>query len=209
MATTKFREIKIRPNVILPAISTDQGERPYAFLDFLGEWIVGARGMRKEENLPHLFEWEETIEEFASKMATKAGVTEPKLPATLMAPDPVADAKVNEKNFADHRKAMVEIQSSYNEDGETYRRAICRASVGENIYVTDAAYRAAKEAAKDALDEACTAGSMAASMHAAYQTKVLRHYHALTQSKAVDEKDVPRGETLSANGAGQAAELSA
>ena len=64
----KFREIIIRPDVKLPPVSTDRPARPYSFVDFLVEWGVGARELRKDEILPHLFELEEAVEELTDRL---------------------------------------------------------------------------------------------------------------------------------------------
>lgn len=59
---TKFREVKIQPDVTLPALSTEIPERSYSYVAFLIEWCLSSAGMRTDENLPHLFALEEAIE---------------------------------------------------------------------------------------------------------------------------------------------------
>ena len=197
----KFREIVIRADVKMPPISTDQPGRDYSFLHFLGEWVVGARGMRRDENLPHLFEWEEAIEGFATRMATKAGVVEPVLPDKLEPPELRAGKENEESNAALSRefaKTVQAAQKQHNDERDAYRKAIAKASVGENMYVSDEAFLAAKAACKDFIDLASAPDPTGRRiLHAAYEAKVLRHYHALTMSKAIEERDVPTSRAIS------------
>jgi hypothetical protein len=151
--TSKYREVVCRADVTLPALSTEQPERPYSFLNFLGEWVVGARGMRKDENLEHLFCWEETIEKFVVDLGAKCGIK----------PLPVGASK---------------------EDADAYLKAVNEASVGQSMLVPEEAFAAGKLAAKEALDGAGQPGG-AISIPKLWEPKVLRHYHALIQSKAI------------------------
>ena len=194
----KFREIVIRPDVTLPALSTDLPERPYTFLSFLQEWVVNAREMRKDENLPHLFLWEETLEAFTKKMAEKAGVTEPPVVGKVEMPEqpPPGATEAQAKEFLEkvmevRKKVEAEVKAR-NTVMEEYNKALSDAAVGECIYVPDTAFLAAKSAAKAALDQASTPNQQGqTAMARLWESKVLRHYHAFSQSKAVDEKDVP------------------
>jgi hypothetical protein len=184
----KLREIIIRPSVTLPALSTVVPERSYSYMNFLAEWVYGSRGMRKEENLGHLFELEEAIEAFARKIASDAGVTEPVPPEMLPAPPPNASAEL----MAKYQQAMLAIQKEHSEAIAAYQEAVQKASVGAAIYVSDAAFLAAKAATKDAIDKASERGPQGQStLHAAYESKILRHFHGFAQSKLVDERDVP------------------
>lgn len=186
---TKYREIIIRPSVTLPALSTVVPERSYSFMNFLAEWVFGARGMRKEENLGHLFEIEEAIEAFAKKVAAGLGVTEPVPPDTLPAP---TGQPHNSELMAKYQQAMLERQKTHSEDIAAYQEAVQKGAVGSAIYVSDAAFLAAKAATKDAIDKASERGPQGQSvLHPAYESKILRHFHGFAQSKAVDEKDVP------------------
>lgn len=197
MAATKYKEVVVRPDVILPAISTEQPEKPYSFLNFLSEWLVGARGMRKDENLPFLFEWEETLETFTKAMAAKAGVVEPPIPAKIEPPVATGDEVISLQAMVTYREALQEQVKTFNEAREAYLKGVNAASVGEIIYVTEAAFKAGKESAKQALDAAGTPNERGQTTIAKmWEPKVLRHYHAFGQSKTIDEKDVPRGAPL-------------
>lgn len=173
----KFREIVIRKPVTMPAVSTDRGEWKFSTLVFLAEWVIQSRGMRRDENLEHRFEWEDRIEEFTARMAKKSGLDEPKVPTSA-------------EDAAPYNKLLVE-----------YRAAVEKAAEGESFYVSDAAFKAGVESAKAAIDAGCEPQNR--TLHPAYEPKVLRCYHALRQSRLVDENDVPRA---SVNGVASSAE---
>ena len=183
MTTDTLREIVVRPDVVLPAITTDQADLPYSFLAFLGEWLVSSPGMRKDENLRHLFEWEDALEKFTT--TTAEGITVPKPPTP---PKQTGNAEAD-------RAAGVAFMASPEADAhreamKDFAAALSRARVGQVFHVSDAAFLAGKAAAKDALDSALTPGP-SQRLSAAWGPKVLRHYHALTMSKAVKPNDVP------------------
>ena len=193
----KFREIIIRPDVKLPPVSTDRPARPYSFVDFLVEWVVGARELRKDENLPHLFELEEAVEALGQRMEKKSGVTMPAPPDALIPPE-LRPGKEHEPDNARlieaFAKTVQAAQKSYNDDVATYVRAVHAASVGEHIYVTDAAFLAAKNACKNAIEAASTPNQQGqTAMPKPYETKILVHYWSFSTSKAVEEHDVPKG----------------
>jgi hypothetical protein len=195
--TRKYREIKIRSDVALPAINTETPGRPYTYLAFLGEWVVGAREMRKDENLEALFEWEEALESFTEHMANKAGVTEPGLPDKVSPPELGTDEKANAEVALAYRKTVMAQAISHNGELDTYQKAVAAASVGEILYVTDDAFTKGKSAAKAALDAASTPDQQGRTgLAKPYEPKILRFYHALSQSKAIEEKDIPRGHEL-------------
>lgn len=153
-----YRAIVIRPDVNLPPLSTEVGPRPYAFLAFLNEWVLQVPGMRKDENLPHLFEWEEAIDAFGKKLDERFPPPEGETPEA-------AEVRVSK---------------------------MAAACVGEKLYVTDAAFLAAKQAAKDALDAALTPDPTGRQrIAAAWGLRVLRHYHAYTLSRALEAADIP------------------
>jgi hypothetical protein len=188
---SKYREIIIRQPVKLPPLSTIMPGRDYSFVLFLMEWIVGARGLRRDEHLPYLFEWEETVESFVRRMDEKASVTEPKAPLSALAmlrPDaPPAEREAAQKK--DEEAVTV-----FTEEIERYQAAIADACKGESIYVSDDAFKAGKEACKQALDKAGEPDMQGRRMLApAWESKILRHYHAFCQSALVEENDVPKG----------------
>jgi hypothetical protein len=185
---SKFREIKVRASVVLPAISTVDPERPYSFLHFLSEWVCQSRGMRRDEYLAHLFEWEEAVDAFVARMAKKAGTKEPAIPQM---PPPV-DASDSEAVKV-HTAECARIGREYEEATKAYRRAVEDAAVGESFFVSDAAFLAARESAKAALEKASEQlPNGARALHHLYEPKVLRHYHAFAQAAAVEEHDVPK-----------------
>jgi hypothetical protein len=195
-----LRAVVVRPDVLLPAVSTDQGERPYSFLAFLGEWLLSSPGMRKDENLEHLFEWEDALERFSAK--TAEGIEVPKPPAApKQSGDPTTDRAVASAYMASPEVA------AYQEENKAFQAVLSKARVGETFYVSDAAFLAGKAAAKDAIDEALSLGP-AQRLPAAFGPKILRHYHALTMSKAVKPNDVPE-EKSKANGAVNAPQAAA
>jgi hypothetical protein len=183
-----FREIVIGPSIILPALTTDIPERPYSFLQFLSEWVISAREMRKDQNLTHLFEWDEAIEALSRRMAAKAGITEPILPSAPAAP--AADA--NPAELQAYTATLQAISFAHNEAVAAYAKALSTAAQGEILYVSDAAFLVARAATKDALDAAMVpAQNGATALHRSYEPRVLRHYFWLIQSRAVDESDIP------------------
>lgn len=203
---SKFREIPIRPHVKLPALSVDIEERDYSMLSFLGEWVLGSEGMRqKDENLAHLFEWEEALEAFTKKMAAKAGIMEPKMPAKPPMPEQpkpgASEADKNGYNMAVGllQEKMREEAKRYNEELEEYTKAVHAAAVDECLYLTDDAFKAGKEAAKAMLKERSTPNQLGQTqLPRPYEQKILRLYHALNQAKAIEEKDVPKKVTAEA-----------
>jgi hypothetical protein len=175
MTNKKFKEVVVREPVILPALSTDAPERTYTFIQFLNEWLLSSKGMRKDENHEYVFEWEDTLESFMASMSKKAGVTSPALPV---------------------RGSLPEVVAKHREDVLAFVEAISKACVGEVFYISEDAFKAGKQAAKEALDAADVPNPMGAtSLPKPWALKVLRHYHALGQSKSVEEKDVPRTDT--------------
>lgn len=192
----KFREIVIRPHVKLPPLSTEIAGREHSFLAFLNEWVLQARGMRKEESLPHLFEWEEAVDTFVKRMAEKAGAKEPKELTPLEVPTgkPQEQWTVEEAaKMADYQRKVLERQTKDAEAWGEYHTAVHGAAVGESLYVSDAAFKAAKESAKAALDEASTPDPMGRTrLPRPYEPKILRHYHAFSQALAIEEHDVPK-----------------
>jgi hypothetical protein len=186
-----YREIAIRKSVKLPALSTNIPEREYTFIAFLIEWVIGARGLRRDEYLPHLFEWEETVETFMRRMDEKAATGEPTAPLSAVAalrPDASqADREAAQKKDEEALKA-------YTKEVDDYQKKIADACAGESIYVTDDAYKAAKEACKQALDKASEPDAMGRrTLAPAYEPKILRHYHAFCQAPLLEENDVPKG----------------
>ncbi len=195
----KFREIVIRPHVKLPPLSTEVAGREHSFLAFLNEWVLHARGMRKDENLEHLFAWEEAVEAFTERMAEKAGVKKPKEQKPLEVPrEPPEtwgkDARARyDADLADYQRQVAHRQKADAEAWDAYHQAVHDAAVGESLYVSDAAYKAAKESAKAALDEASTPDELGRTrLPRSYEPKILRHYHAFSQAAAVEENDVPK-----------------
>lgn len=195
----KFREIVIRPHVKLPPLSTEIAAKDNSFLAFLNEWVLHARGMRKDENLEHLFAWEEAIEAFTARVAEKAGAKKPAELKPLEVPkEPPAawgdKARAEyEKDVADYQRKVTDRQAADADAWERYYTAVHEAAVGESLYVTDAAYKAARESAKAALDEASAPDAMGRTrLPRAYEPKILRHYHAFTLAAAVEENDVPK-----------------
>jgi hypothetical protein len=199
-ATGKLREIIFRETVVLPAISTANPERDYSFGAFLNEFVLQAAGMRSKENLadcahPPIFEWEEAIEEFYA--STKAQMAEdptaprepsvPETPKFLDSPTPAATAKNQE--LMEAFRALVE---AYKEARIPYDRALDAVRVGGIIYVSDAAFQAAKTAAEDAINARITPiGPAQTALDPAWARKVLRHFHPFAQSRAVTEVDIP------------------
>lgn len=197
----KYYEIKVREAIVMPAISTEQGERRYSTLNFLNEWVVGARGMRRDEQtLEDLFEWEETIGAFVADMALRAGVTEPVLPKSEKAPEQPAvpaDAKEAERVSREYSEALQahlreakRKNEAYADEMKAYREAIDREAVGKSLYVTERAFKTGKRCAKESLDEATDPAKRA--VHPSYETKLFRQYHSLALSQAVNKNDIPK-----------------
>jgi len=199
-ADGKMREIIFRETVILPAISTANPERDYSFGAFLHEYVLGAKGMRSKENMadcahPPIFEWEEAIEEFYAETKARLAADpdaprEPALPEQpkfLDSPTPAATAKNQELMDA----FRVEIDA-YKAARAPYDKALDASRVGGTIYVSEAAFQAAKTAAQDAIDERISpVGPAQAALDPSWARKVLRHFHPFAQSRAVTDVDVP------------------
>lgn len=183
--TDTLREVIIRPAVTLPAISTEQPERTFEFLAFLAQFLVTSAGMRKDENLAYLFEWEDAVEKFCAETAKAVEIPEPKPPTS---PKLTGDPATDDPAIATFREAC----AAYVEERKPFDAALLAARVGQKLYISDAAFLAGKAACKDAVEAALVQGPSGASMlPAAWAPKVLRHYHALTMSKAVKANDVP------------------
>jgi hypothetical protein len=196
----KMREIVFRETVILPAISTTTPERDYSFGAFLNEFVLQAAGMRSKENMadcasPPIFEWEEAIEEFYAR--TKAQLAEdpdaprepsvPETPKFLESPTPAATAKNQE--LMDAFRVVVD---AYKEARVPYDKALDASRVGGILYVSDAAFQAAKAAAEEAINARITPiGPAQTALDPAWARRVLRHFHAFAQSRAVTEVDIP------------------
>ena len=185
MPSPKFRQVVIRSPVLLPALSTEIEEREYSFLDFLNEWVLGARGLRKDENLLHLFEWEEKVEAFTAAIAEKIEAKKPVMPAPIKPPR--QDDRDLEAATAAYVKAVSARQEKHDEAMTEYRKAVHEASVGEDIYVTDEAFTAGKAAAKDALDKAAEQRRV----NPSWEPRILRLYHAFSMSRVVEGHDIP------------------
>jgi hypothetical protein len=196
----KLREIVFRETVVLPAISTANPERDYSFGAFLNEFVLGAAGMRSKENLadcanPPIFEWEEAIEEFYAR--TKAQMAEdptaprepsvPETPKFLDSPTPAATAKNQE--LMDAFRVLVD---AYKDARVPYDKALDACRVGGILYVSDAAFQAAKTAAEEAINARITpTGPAQTALDPVWARRVLRHFHPFAQSRAVTEVDVP------------------
>jgi hypothetical protein len=186
--TDTLREIVVRDAVVLPALSTDQPARPYTSETFFAEWVLGAPDLRKDESLPHLFEWEEVIEAFNAEATAGLAVEEPPAPEPPKFSMAEADKATNLR-LAEAYMAAVE---AHREERKPYEEARNQARVGKAFYVSEAAFQAAKAAAKAFLDEKLTAaGTAAAPVNPAWGRKILRHYHAFAQSRAVKPTDIP------------------
>ena len=181
MKEREFREIVIRPDVQLPTVSTEQPERPYAFVAFLVQWVLEASAMRKDENLEFLFEWEDALTTFVEETESSVKIEKPPAPVMPGQPENAAAAQKMAAEF----NAAVE---AYRENCKPYEDALSAARVGKKLFISDEAFLAAKVASKAALDEALTRGPTGHQLlSAAYGPKVLRHYHAFSQSKKVPE----------------------
>lgn len=196
----KMREIVFRETVVLPAISTASPERDYSFGSFLHEYVLGAAGMRSKENLancahPPIFEWEEAIEEFYAR--TKAQLADdaaaprepilPEQPNFLDSPTPAATAK-NQELMDAFRVAI----DAYKAARAPYDKALDALRVGGILYVSEAAFQAAKDAAEEAINARITpVGPAQTALDPVWARRVLRHYHPFARSRAVTEVDIP------------------
>jgi hypothetical protein len=216
MGEKKFREIVVRAAVKLPPISTSQPERAYSFLEFLREWVTGqvSRHIRETDNLPHLFAWQDALEELDARLSLREGVgAQPVPPEALPAPTPPRapappgdprEMSAFESTVAAHGRAVqehaaeeAERQKAYAAAVGDWRKRADAAAVDERIYLPDAAFAAGRESAKRTLDEASTPRQNGmVGVDARYEAKILRHFHALATSRAVDERDVPRAEKI-------------
>ena len=172
-----MKTITIPPAIQLPAVSTEIGPISYSFVSFLREWVLGAKGLREDENLPHLFSMEDTINQLQTALEEKVGRKEPELPK--MPPPPQA-----ENMRSAYMEEVQAIVTNYRTETEAYRTALDEASVGMVLEIPDATYFAAKAATKAALDAACERDpSGRVGLHPAYVNKILRLYHTFASAK--------------------------
>jgi hypothetical protein len=54
-----MRTFTIPADQILPALSTEVGERPYTFTNFVAEWIMSSKQLREDDNLEAAFAFED------------------------------------------------------------------------------------------------------------------------------------------------------
>ena len=196
----KKREIVFQPTITLPAISTAKPAQDYSFGSFLHEWVLQAPGLRSSENLancahPPIFEWEEAIEALyeRTKAALAADPDAPKEPPVPEQPK-FSDAQTPEAKAANLELAgafLTEIEA-YQEARKPYDKALDAIRVGEILYVSEAAFQAAKKAAEDAINEKITpVGQTPAVLDPAWGRRVLKHYWHFAQSRAVALTDIP------------------
>jgi hypothetical protein len=185
MKNQKWRAVTIRPGVILPALSTDVPERDYAFWAFLQQWVVEAPNLHKNnENLPHYFEWDEVL----SKLIADTDKLVPPLP-----PPPALQP-------GQTSPTPEQIQAAQAYGGLIKQRDtdLDKLRTGKVIYLTDEAFQAGLAASKAFLDEALEkkpqGNALVSTLHQSYGPRILRHYHALSQSPAVLESDIPKPE---------------
>jgi hypothetical protein len=50
-----MRVFVVPPDQVLPALSTEVGERPYTFAHFMTEWVWAAKQLREDDNLESAF----------------------------------------------------------------------------------------------------------------------------------------------------------
>jgi hypothetical protein len=186
-----YREVIIRPDIRLPPLDTNRPGMDYTFLGFLKQWVVDAPGMRKDENLEHLFEWEEAITSMCDKTYEAMTLLEPQ------PPKPPEDlSKITAKEAYAYNDAL----AAHREERKPFDKALAELRVGQKLYISDDAFMAGKQACKSALDEALTPGPTGhQKLNAALGPKVLRHYHAMSMSRKLNEKELPES-TTKANG---------
>ena len=191
----KMREIVYRPAVTLPAISTAHPAREYYFSAFLGEFVLSAKGLQSAENMadnpsPPVFEIEEAIEALYAKTRKEMTLEEPTTPKTpeMRKGDSAEDKAAN----LEAAEAYMEALAAYTEARKPYDEALNAIRVGRSFYISDTAFQAAKVAAQEAIDKKITpAGGAPAEIDPVWGRKVLRHFWAFAQSRAVALTDIP------------------
>lgn len=181
MKNQKWRAVTIRPSVVLPALSTDVPERDYAFWAFLQQWVVEAPNLHKNtDNLPHYFEWDEVLSKFISDTDKLV----PQQPPPVLEPGQTAPTP---------EQIQAYMTSIKNREAE-----LDKIRTGKVIYLTDEAFQAGLAASKvfldDALDKRPQGNALVSTLHQSYGPRILRHYHALSQSPVVTESDIPKDE---------------
>jgi hypothetical protein len=180
--TQKWRAVVIQPNVKLPALSTEVPEREYTFCGFLQQWVLEAPKLHEDnDNLPAYFEWDDVLSKFLSD-------TDKELAAP---PVPTLEAGQKDLTLEQIEKYKVAVLG--------HTADLDKLRVGRIIYLTEESFQAGLKASKAFLDGSLekkpVGNQLVSTLAPAYGPRVLRHYHALSQSQAILETDIPKLES--------------
>jgi hypothetical protein len=189
-AAIQFRSVVIRPTRTFPPIGTSQPAQPYSFLQFLQDWVLGAKDLRTDANLDHYFEWHEAIKLLKEE-------TDVLYPAVTPLDAKDVEAAVKEAGEGEAgQKVANEMFAAHAAAEKDRATAIDAARVGKKLYLSDAAFMAGANGARAAIDAAMEprniGGRMMPLLMADYAPEVLWHYHAMRQSQLIQESDVPK-----------------
>ncbi len=172
--TSRRRELVIRPGVLLPALSTDITERECSHLQFLDEWVVGAPMLKEQDNLDHLFAWEDALEALRSTVKIREGLFEPELPNPPHAP-PEGAVPAEKRAWEEETRSVVEAHVAA---VRAYHSALGKASEGETLWIPDDAFAKGIKASKAMIDARTTPDERGNRYPEPWARKILRLFHA-------------------------------